>query len=101
MGISQLQQTNVSAPAAYTEYSVAVPPGAIEVTLQLRPSAGPAKLFWYMASNNLSPGSEANLPATYGTVPAGSSRSILGKPGGQIIYFQTDGTDQVLEMDFH
>lgn len=102
MGISQIVQSNVSAPAAYTEYSLTVPPGAIEITLQLRPSGTPANLFWYMApSGSSSPGSSSNLPATYGTVPAGSSRSILGKLGGQVIYFQVDQSNQVLEFDYH
>src|SRR4051794_39059379 len=101
MGVSQLQQLNVSAPAAYTEYSVEVPPGAIEVTLQLRPSATPANLYWYMTNNTPTRESPATLPAPYAPPPAGSSRSISGKLGGQTIYFQVDGTDQVLEMDFH
>lgn len=101
MAISQLQQVNVSAASTYTEYSIVVPPGAMNVTLQLRPSATPSKIYWYMASNNPSHGTEANLPATYGTIPAGASRTISGKLGGQTIYFQVDGADQVLEMDYH
>jgi hypothetical protein len=101
MSINQLLQSNVAAASAYTEYSIAIPPGAIEITLQVRPSGTPATLFWYMATNNPAPGSAANLPATYGTIPAGSSRTILGKLGGQTLYFQVDQGSQVLEMDYH
>src|SRR4051812_14579802 len=101
MAVSQILQVNVSAPSIYTEYSIAIPPGAIEITLQLRPSGVAANVFWYMAPNTPAPGSAANLPATYGTIPAGSSRTILGKLGGQTLYFQLDGASQVLEMDYH
>src|SRR6202049_5201883 len=76
MAVNQLLQINTSAPAAYTEYTLAVPPGAMEVTLQLRPSANPTNLFWYMAaSGSASPGSAGNLPATYATIPPGASRN--------------------------
>lgn len=102
MGVSQLQQQNVSAASAYTEYSLAIPPGAIEITLQLRPSGTPANLYWYMApSGSLAPGTSGNLPSVYNTIPAGSSRSIMGKLGGQTLYFQVDQSSQVLEFDYH
>src|SRR5215831_15241607 len=102
MGVQQIQQQNISAPVAYTEYSLAIPPGAIEVTLQLRPTGTPANLFWYMApSGSSAPGSSANLPATYNTIPAGSSRIITNKLGGQTIYFQVDQSGQTLEFDYH
>ena len=102
MAINQIQQVNTPAASAYTEYSVAIPPGAIEITFQLRPNATPANVFWYMApSGSVSPGSVGNLPAAYTTIPAGSSRSILGKLGGQTIYFQVDQGGQVLELDYH
>jgi hypothetical protein len=99
--ISQLLQQNIAAAAAYTEYTLAVPPGAMELTLQLRPGFTAANLFWYMSSNNPTPGSAANLPATYATIPPGSSRTISGKLGGQTIYFQVDQSTQVLEFDYH
>ena len=99
MAILQLQQQNVSAAAAYTEYSVAIPPAVNEVTLALRGNV--AALFWYMASHNPSPGSAANLPTVYGTIPAGASRTIRGKLGGQTIYFQTDTAAQTLEVDYY
>ena len=102
MAVNQLLQINTSAPAAYTEYTLAVPPGAMEVTLQLRPSANPTNLFWYMAaSGSASPGSAGNLPATYATIPPGASRTIVGKLGGQTIFFQVDQSNQVLEFDYH
>jgi hypothetical protein len=55
MGVLQLQQQNVAAAAAYTEYSFNVPPGAMQLTLVLRPggstgAAAPANIFWYMTS---------------------------------------------------
>ena len=43
----------------------------------------------------------AGLPAVYGTIPAGVSRTIDGVLGGQTIYFQTPGTGQVLEVDYY
>ena len=105
MGILQLQQKNISAPAIYTEYNVVVPYGATEVTLQLRPANAGANIFWYMTpTNGSTPGSTSNLPQspnTYNTIPAGSSRTIRGKLGGQTIYFQVDQTNQLLECDYY
>jgi len=102
MSVSQIQLLNVSAPSVYTEYSFLIPAGSIELSLQLRPTGTPANLFWYTApSGSASPGTAANLPATYMTVPAGSARSILGKLGSQTIYFQVDQPGQVLEFDYH
>ena len=102
MGVLQLQQQNVSAPAIYTEYSIAIPPGVNQPTLSLRPSGTPANIFWYMApSGSLSPGAAGNLPSVYGTIPPNSSRTISGKFGGQIIYFQVDQSNQVLEVDYY
>lgn len=98
MAISRLQQQNVSAAAAYTEYSLAVPTAANGLTLALRSSA---TLFWYMTSNNPSPGTSANLPAVYGTIPPGASRTIDAKLGGQTIYFQVNTAAQVLEVDYY
>jgi hypothetical protein len=109
MAVAQLQQQNVAAAAAYTEYSIKVPPGAIQLTLQLRPggssgSASAANLFWYMApTNGSTPGSSSNLPQspnTYNTLPIANSRTISGKLGGQTIYFQVDQASQLLEVDY-
>src|ERR1700757_147780 len=101
MSFQQLQQQNVSAPAAYVEYSVVIPPFVVNPTLSLRPSGTPANLFWYMApSGSASPGSAANLPAVYGTIPANGSRNMGGKCGGQTIYFQVDQASQTLEVDY-
>jgi hypothetical protein len=102
MGVLQLQQQNVAAAAAYMEYSVTIPPGVNAPTISIRPSGTPANIFWYMApSGSASPGSVANLPAVYGTIPPNSSRSISAKMGGQIIYFQVDQATQVLEVDYY
>jgi hypothetical protein len=105
MGLQQLQQQNVSAPAIYTQYSIAIPRGVNQVTLSVRPGGTPANVFWYMATTNGStPGSSSNLPQspnTYNTIPANSSRTIAGQLGGQIIYFQVDQTNQVLEVDYY
>ena len=109
MGVSQLQQKNIAAPVAYTEYQIPVPPGAIALTLNLRPggstgSAAPANVFWYMTTTNGStPGSATNLPQspnTYNTIPVVSSRTINSKLGGQVIYFQVDQADQIMEVDY-
>jgi hypothetical protein len=100
MGISQLQQQNVPATAAYTEYSVVIPPQVKQPTFSLR--SGNQPVYWYMApSGSPSPGSSANLPAVYNTIPAGASRTIFGVLGGQTVYFQTPGTNQVLEVDYY
>jgi len=102
MGVLQLQQQNVSAPSSYTEYTLAIPPGVNAPTIAIRPSGTPANIFWYMApSGSGSPGSAGNLPAVYGTIPPNSSRTISGKVGGQIIYFQVDQATQVLEVDYY
>lgn len=100
MSIFKLQQQNVAAPSAYTEYSVVIPPQIKEVTLQLRVTD---TLYWYAApSGSSSPGSAANLPAVYNTLPAGASRTfhVLG---AQTIYFQvaTSQGGQVLEVDYY
>lgn len=109
MGIQQLQQQNVAAEAAYTEYSVKIPPGIMKPTFVLRPggstgSAAPANLFWYMTTTNGStPGSASNLPQspnTYNTIPLQNNRTIEGKLGGQIVYFQVDQANQILEVDY-
>jgi hypothetical protein len=100
MGILQLQQQNISAPAAFTEGSVVIPRNN-EVTLQLRASD---TLYWYMApSGSPAPGSSANLPAIYNTIPPGASRTIRGQLGNQTIYFQvaTSQPGQVLEVDYY
>src|SRR5206468_3475533 len=110
MGVSQLQQQNVAAPVAYTEYSVKIPPGAMKPTFILRPggstgSAAPANLFWYMVTTNGStPGSSSNLPQspnTFNTFPVQSNRTIDGKLGGQTIFFQVDQANQLLEVDYY
>ena len=49
MSMSQLQQQNVPAAAAYTEYSVKVPPQSKQVTFNLR--SGNQPVYWYMASS--------------------------------------------------
>ena len=100
MSILQLQQQNVAAPAAFTEYSVVIPPQVKEVTVQLRLTD---TLYWYgTASGSASPGTSANLPATYGTLQPGSSRTFRVL-GAQIIYFQvaTSQAGQVLEVDYY
>jgi hypothetical protein len=102
ISLLQIVQQNIAAAAAYTEYSITVPPAVFDLTLALRPSGTPANIFWYTApSGSAHPGSSANLPAVYGTIPANGSRWIPGKRGGQIIYFQVDQTNQVLETDYY
>src|SRR5471030_2026282 len=109
MAVSQLQQQNVAAAAAYTEYSFKIPPGAMKPTIVLRPggstgSATPANLFWYMTpTNGSTPGSSSNLPQspnTFNTIPLQNNRTINGKLGGQTIYFQVDQASQLLEVDY-
>jgi hypothetical protein len=100
MSILQLQQQNVAAPSAFTEYSVVIA-RINEVTLQLRAND---TLYWYMApSGSPSPGTSANLPAVYNTIATGASRTIRGQLGGQTIYFQvaTSQAGQVLEVDYY
>jgi hypothetical protein len=103
MAILQLQQQNVVATAAYTEYSFVVPVGVFDLTLAVR--GGAANLFWYtVTTNGSSPGSASNLPQspnTYNTIPAGASRTIPGKRGGQTIYIQVDQSNQTIEIDYH
>ena len=105
MGISQLQQQNVSAAAAYTEYQIAIPPQAKQITIAVRPSSTPANFFWYMTTTNgIVPGNASNLPQspnTYNTIPIGGSRTIFGVLGGQTIYFQVDQSNQIVEVDFY
>ncbi len=106
MGVLQLQQKNISAPAIYTEYSFTVPPSSIELTISLRPSGTPANIFWYMTpTNGSTPGSSSNLPQspnTYNTIPASiSGRTIRGRLGGQTVYFQVDQTNQTIEVDYY
>jgi len=105
MGMLQLQLQNISAPLAYTEYQIVIPPGVNQPTIQVRPSSTPANLFWYMTTTNGSaPGSASNLPQspnTYNTIQPNYSRSIGAKMGGQIIYFQVDQPNQVIEVDYY
>lgn len=97
--MSQLQQQNAPAAAAYTEYSVKIPPQAKQVTFNLR--SGNQPVFWYMASSPNASNNAGGLPTTYNTIPAGASRTIAGVLGGQAVYFQTPGTNQVLELDYY
>lgn len=97
--VSQLQQQNVAAAAAYTQYSVTIPPQAKQVTLSLR--SGNQPVYWYMTSSPNATNNLAGLPTVYGTIPAAASRTIFGVLGGQIIYFQTPGTNQTLEIDYY
>ena len=99
MSMSQLQQQNVPAAAAYTEYSVKVPPQSKQPTFSLR--SGNQPVYWYMASSPNATNNLAGLPAVYNTIPAGASRTIFGVLGGQTVYFQTPGTNQVLEVDYY
>jgi hypothetical protein len=102
MSYLQILQQNIAAAAAYTEYSITIPPAVFDLTLALRPSGSPANIFWYTApSGSPSPGSSANLPTVYNTIPANGSRWIPGKRGGQIVYFQVDQSTQVLEADYY
>lgn len=105
MGILQLQQQNIAAAAAYTEYSLKVPPSVSGLTLVLRPggstgNASPANLFWYMASSPNGTNNAAGLPATYNTIPLQMNRTIADRLGGQTIYFQVDQANQILEVDY-
>lgn len=100
MSVLQLQQQNVPALAAFTEYSVAIPPGIKQVTLQLHL---PDTAYLYTApSGSTSPGSSANLPAVYNTLPSGASRTFPGI-GAQTIYFQVATTQagHALEVDYY
>jgi hypothetical protein len=100
MSVLQLQQQNIAAPAAFTEYSVVIPPGIKQVTLQLHVND---TLYWYTSpSGSASPGSAANLPAVYNTLPPGGSRTFPGI-GAQTIYFQvaTSQAGQALEVDYY
>jgi hypothetical protein len=99
MSMSQLQQQNVPAAAAYTEYSVKIPPQSKQPTFNLR--SGNQPIFWYMTSSPNATNNLAGLPTVYNTIPAGASRTIFGVLGGQIAYFQTPGTNQVLEVDYY
>jgi hypothetical protein len=103
MSLQKLQQQNVSAPAIYTEYSAAIPPGVMNITIALRPTGTPANIFWYTAPTNGSgAGNASNLPTVYNTIPASSGgRTILGKFGGQTVYFQVDQTNQTIEVDYY
>jgi len=99
---SQLIQQNIAAAAAYTEYSIVIPPAVFDLTLALRSAGSPANIFWYTApSGSVSPGSSGNLPAVYNTIPPNGSRWLPGKRGGQVIYFQVDQSNQVLEADYY
>ena len=67
MSVLLLQQQNIAAASGFTEYSVAIPPRTMNVTLQLRLGD---TLYWYTApSGSAAPGSAANLPAVYNTLP--------------------------------
>lgn len=99
MSISQLQQQNVAAAAAYTEYSVKIPTQSKQVTFNVRSGSQP--VFWYTASSPNATNNVAGLPAVYNTIPAGASRTIFGVFGGQSVFFQTSGTNQVLEVDYY
>lgn len=104
MGILQIQQQNIAAASAYTEYSFKVPPRVNELTIQLRLND---TLFWYMTpTTGANPGASSNLPqspAPYNTLPTGASRTVRGLLGGQTIYFQvqTSQAGQVLEIDYY
>lgn len=101
MGILQPQQQNITAPAAYTEYSVKLPARANQPTFSLRVSD---TIFWYTApSGSVSPGNSSNLPAVYGTIPAGQTRTFNNGVGACTIYFQVASTNpgQVLEVDYN
>jgi hypothetical protein len=99
MGVSTLQQKNIAAAAAYTEYSFIIPARAKMVTLNVR--SGNQPVFWYMASSPNATNNAAGLPAVYNTIPAGASRTIDGMLDSQTIYFQTPGTTQLLEVDYY
>lgn len=106
MGVLQLQQQNVAAVAAYTEYSFKIPPGANAITVVLRQggstgSASAANVFWYMASSPNGTNNAAGLPATFNTIPLQSNRTFGNKLGGQTVYFQVDQANQVLEVDYY
>lgn len=101
MSILKIQQQNVAAAAAYTEYTLVVPGARVnELTFALRDKT--AKLFWYMATTDgNTPGSSSNLPSVYETVIAGEKRNIRGAVGAQTIYFQSDKATQVLEASYY
>src|SRR5262249_33948926 len=101
MAILQIQQQNVSAPSAFTEYSFALPPRVSGLTIQLRASD---TLYVYTApSGSSSPGSASNLPATYITIPVGARKTWPTMLGGQAVYFQvaTSQVGQALEVDYY
>lgn len=105
MGILQLQQQNIPAAAAYTEYSITLPPSVNTPTIVLRPggstgSAIPANVFWYMTSSPNGTNNAAGLPAIFNTIPLQMNRTVPGRLGGQKIYFQVDQANQILEVDY-
>ena len=93
MSILKLQQQNVAAATAYTEYTLVVPGARVnELTFALRDKT--AKLFWYTSpAPSSDPGMADNLPTVYETVVAAERRNIRGQVGAQTIYFQSDKAD--------
>jgi hypothetical protein len=106
MGVLQLQQQNVAAAAAYTEYSFKVPPNAMQFTMILRPggstgSASPANVFWYLASSPNGTNNSAGLPTVFNAVPLQNSPTHNSRLGRQTVYFQVDQPNQIVELDYN
>src|SRR5579859_4942155 len=90
MSIQQFTGLNVALTTAGNEYSLVIPPGAMDVQLKLRDATKTLKIYGVSVGNGGS-------PANYITLAAGQVLSFRTKQGGQTIYVMPADNTQVLE----
>jgi hypothetical protein len=77
---------------AGNEYSVTIPPQALDVHIKMRDATSKLKIYTTSVGNT--------TPSNYYTVNAGATLEFRTKLGGQTIYLQSDGTSVVAEVSY-
>lgn len=92
MSQRQLTIQNVSMGTGGNEYSVTVPPGAINVHIKLRDTTNPLKVYTTSVGNT--------LPTTYFTVDPDTEFRMETKMDNQVVYLQCTASSVVAEVSY-
>ena len=93
MAVQQLVGANVAMTTATNEYSIAIPPGAINLQLKCRDLVNAIKVYTVSVGNGGS-------PANFYTINPNSTLSFFSKAGGQTLYLMSTASAIVLEASY-
>lgn len=88
--ILQFQALDLAMGTSGNEYALVIPPGALDVHIQLRDTTNTVKLYTVGVGNQGS-------PSNYFTLNPGKSLELRSRLGGQTIYAMPSANTTVLE----